>query len=222
MIERDSGSPPPTDFHVVSSPAQAALLSDPATLRYFEPFLAREVSASAAAEEAGVRLDTLLYRVRRFLAAGLLLVAREQPRRGRPIKIYRSSAEAYFVPFGMTPYVDLAERLKEETSDFIAASYAGMAKVLARHGADGRRLYRKADGTVWRDMADASLRRFRAEGDPGGPADAYMGKVNLREGDALALHAEVKALLDKAVGLHVEGEGTPFLLTLLLVPTQAS
>ena len=221
MKPSDSSSEEPTEFHVVGSAEQAAILSDTAAMRYFEPFLAWESSASAAAAKAGVRLDTLLYRVRRFLAAGLLRVVREERRAGRPIKVYRSSADAYFVPFAITPYADLAERLKEETGDFIAHSYAAMAGVLAAQGADGRRLYRKADGTVWQDMADASLRKFSVKEGRPGIAEAFMGRPRLRESDARALCADIEALFYKALDLHDESEGKPFLMTLIFAPERA-
>ena len=64
MPEEDFARPPAAAFVTVSDPEQARLLTDPLSLRFFEPFLAREKSASQAAAELGVRLDTLLYRLR--------------------------------------------------------------------------------------------------------------------------------------------------------------
>jgi hypothetical protein len=87
-------------------------LSDPESFRYFEPFIARDRTVKEAAEAVGCNLDTMLYRVRKFLNAGLLKVTRVEKRAGRPIKHYRSTSEAFFVPFEVTPYAELEERLE--------------------------------------------------------------------------------------------------------------
>jgi hypothetical protein len=139
----------------VTDPKQAALLSDLESAVYFEPFLARERTASQAAAELGCRLDTLLYRVRTFLAAGLLVVTRLEPRAGRPVKHYRSSADAYLIPFGVTPYADLEERIRELLHADEDAVVRGLARVLRSSHQDGQRLYRTARGEVFRQSADA-------------------------------------------------------------------
>ena len=99
MAEGDSGRPPSDVFHTVSDPEQARLLSNRESFRFFEPFVARELSATGAAEEVGCALDTMLYRIKTFVRAGLLQVSRLEKRAGRPIKHYRSVYDAYFIPF---------------------------------------------------------------------------------------------------------------------------
>ena len=48
----------------------------------------------------GCSLNTMLYRIKTLLLrAGLLEVVREEPRKGRAVKIYRSVHDAYFIPF---------------------------------------------------------------------------------------------------------------------------
>ncbi len=107
MTEPDSGS-----FHTVTDPEQARLLTEPVSKEFFKPFLAHERSASQAATIMRCNLNTVLYRIKTLLRAGLIKVVREMPRKGRPVRVYRSVHDAYFVPFSVTPYATLEERLE--------------------------------------------------------------------------------------------------------------
>ena len=99
------GAPSPRTL-TVSDPRAAQLLLNPDEVHYFEPFLARETTISEAAALLGCSPNSLLSRVRRMLACGLLEVAREVPRAGRAIKVYRSVAEVFFVPHSRSPLHD--------------------------------------------------------------------------------------------------------------------
>jgi hypothetical protein len=77
-------------------------LADPKARHFLEPFLGRERSASEVAVELGVAVNSVLYRVQRMRALGLLEVVRVEPRRGRPIKHYRTVADAFLIPFSST------------------------------------------------------------------------------------------------------------------------
>lgn len=154
MAAQDSGRPPVEAFYTVTDPEQARLLSNPASLRFLEPFVARDLSVKAAAEEVGCKLDTMLYRVKTLLNAGLLRVARLEKRAGRPIRHYRSVYDAYFVPFEVTPYAEVEERLTAHFRERQALVVTGMAQVLRRTGREGRRVYRRLDdGEVWQESA---------------------------------------------------------------------
>ena len=67
------------EWFTVSNTEQARLLSDPVALRHLEPFIGRSLGAAQAAREAGVSVESLLYRVRQFLNAGLLTRAMRMP-----------------------------------------------------------------------------------------------------------------------------------------------
>lgn len=135
---------------------QARLLSDPESFRYFSPFLARDCTVSQAAKELGCNVDTMLYRVKTFVEAGLLKIVETENRRGRPIKVYRSSADAYFVPFAVTPFDDVEAAIKthhQKSSDIIAHH---LARVVRHSGRDGRHIFRDHRGEVsWVSGADA-------------------------------------------------------------------
>ena len=136
---------------VIDDLVQAKLLSDETSFGYFEPFVAKEKSASQAAAELGCKLETLLYRIGTFLKAGLLKIVREEPRRGRPIKIYRSSADSYFVSFAATSYASIEERLHEFAQERNAVTVPALARALSHMGFGGQLIYRHAaDDEVWR------------------------------------------------------------------------
>src|SRR5690606_28325481 len=107
-------------FTTVTDPEQARLLNDADSKRLIPPLMshaptitaaARDLTVTAAARETGVDTNAVLYRVRQFLRAGLLKVVREVKRPGRPIKVYRSAHDAYFVPYELTPFASLEERM---------------------------------------------------------------------------------------------------------------
>jgi predicted ArsR family transcriptional regulator len=135
---------------------QARLLSDPESFHYFTPFLARDYTVSQAAKELGCKVDTMLYRVKTFLEAGLLKIVGTEHRRGRPIKIYRSSADAYFVPFSVTPFEDVEAAIKQNIQKDVDTIAHYLARVIRQSGRDGRHIFRDARGEVsWVSGADA-------------------------------------------------------------------
>lgn len=168
MTDNNFGRPPAEAFHTVTDPEQARLLSDPKTFEFFEPFVARERTLTAVAEALGCRLDTLLYRVKVLVKAGLLRVTRLEKRAGRPVKHYRSVHDAYFVPFEVTPFAELEERLAAGFRERQALIIPRVARVLKQSGRDGRRVYRRTDnGDVWQESAggvQTSFDLYDAEG----------------------------------------------------------
>lgn len=69
------------------------------------------------ARELGVDPGSVLYRVRRLLDAGLLIVSRTTPRAGRPVRHYCASASGFFAPFRLTDAASLEELMREGSSD---------------------------------------------------------------------------------------------------------
>lgn len=147
MIGPDSGRS--REAFTVSDPEQARLLSEPRFQEAFRPFLARELSASAAAAELGVDLNAMLYRIRVLSKAGLLQVVRREGRKGRPIKIYRSVHDAYFVPYEATPFADLEERLWQQQLPELRERTRVQARRLRAGGFYGQNLFRNEHGETW-------------------------------------------------------------------------
>lgn len=144
MPEPDSGS-----FYTVTNPEQARLLTEPVSKEFFKPFLARERSASEAADILKAGLNTTLYRIKTLLRAGLLEVTREVPRKGRAVKIYRSVHDAYFVPFNVTPYATLEERLWVQARPIFNGLIGAYAAALRATDLYGHHVFIGRNGAVW-------------------------------------------------------------------------
>jgi PAS domain-containing protein len=139
---------------------QARLLTNPESFRYFEPFLARDCTVSQAAKELGSKVDTMLYRVKTLGKAGLLKVVETQSRRGRSVKIYRSSADEYYIPFEITPFEDVEaffRRSRKANEDVLIPRFA---KIIRQIGREGRKIYRDDNGEVWTSSAGSANDTF--------------------------------------------------------------
>jgi hypothetical protein len=143
MTAPDSGS-----FHTVTDAEQARLLTAPRSKEFFKPFLARECSVAQAAQALGCDLNTMLYRVKTLLKAGLVEVVREDERKGRAVKVYRSVHDAYFIPFALTPYATLEERLKVQGEPIFSALLRAYAAALRQSERYGNYLLRLPSGDV--------------------------------------------------------------------------
>jgi hypothetical protein len=153
MEDADLGRTPNGVFWTVTDARQAELLTDATSKVFFKPFLARECSVSRAAEEIGCNVNTMLYRVKTFVGAGLLEVAREEKRVGRPIKHYRSVHDAYLIPEGVTPYADLEERLTRQIRPFWETLMRSLARAYRERGWDGQYIHRTQEGVVTTSLA---------------------------------------------------------------------
>lgn len=111
-----SGSHAVPSFEV-TTPEQAALLSDASAVRHLEPFMGRTLGVAEAARHAGVSTEGMMYRVKQFVRTGLLIQEGVQQRRGRPIRLYAASG-AIRVPFHLTPFDDLRAPLEYQGRAF--------------------------------------------------------------------------------------------------------
>ena len=102
-------------WHVVEDADAAQALTDPKEQRYLLPFIREELSLSEAASRLGVKPNALLYHVNKLLELGLLEVSQVKQRKGRASKLYRASAERFFIPFSLTQ-ADTVESLSAETN----------------------------------------------------------------------------------------------------------
>ena len=98
----------------ITDTKQAAILLEDKTLEFLRPFVGIERSADEAAVLLNVNLNTLLYQIKRLRKFKLLQLVRVQKRRGSSIKIYRASADTFFIPFPITPYAHPEDLLLRE------------------------------------------------------------------------------------------------------------
>jgi hypothetical protein len=182
---------------LVRDPAAAAALLDPDALRHVAPFLGRALTVSEAARETGERPNTVLKRVQRLMRLGLLEVARERPRRGRPMKVYRTVAPAFFVPFAATRADSLEQALAERDAYWERLLRRNVVRTRVETlGTWGTRVYRDGRGRLQVQTAltpEANATTL----DPTAPAvlSAWRDGVQLDFADAKALQREMFDLL---------------------------
>lgn len=150
------GSLPPGPV-VIDDPQAARALTDLSLLPLLSLFLRGEASASEAAESLGADLDKVYYQVRKLERFGVLMVTRSETRAGRPIKHYRASADAFFVPFAVLPHETFERALAESAQASEERRAAGTARALLD------------------DVDDAERWGFRVYLEPGGAVNAFWG-----------------------------------------------
>jgi len=177
----------------------ADILTNPKSLRHLEPFLGCVNTVTEAARETGAKANTTLRRVRRFRDLGLLKVVGERRRPGRSIKLYRSTADVFFVPFDAT-LADSLEALMH-ARDAYWERLLRMNVVRSRQeavGSWGTRIYRDARGRLQIQTA-VTARQNTTTLEPADPAvlSSWRDNVYLDFQDAKALQREMFALLQR-------------------------
>ncbi len=76
---------------------RAAAFSSPLRRRLVLSLVPREQSVKELSDCLGVEMKRLHYHVTALLALGLVTIAREQPRAGRPVKFYRAASRSFLV-----------------------------------------------------------------------------------------------------------------------------
>lgn len=183
----------------VETVAAAAVFADSPRRRLLLSFIGRDRSLSEAAAEAAMSLARVHYHALRFVALGLLKVTGERPRAGRPVKFYRATADAFFVPDHRLPR-PAQQGLAQELARAVAAAQANDEGAgLLFHLEAGRPRIRRIDGRPKR----AVFETWRI--------------LELDEGAAGALSERIGALLQAAA--PTPGARTrPYLLHAALAP----
>jgi len=55
-------------------------------------------------------------------------------------------ADAFYIPFALTPYAEIEERVRHDLASEDEGVVAALARAIRGHGLEGRRLYRLPDG----------------------------------------------------------------------------
>ena len=183
----------------VHHPEAAGVLANPHTLRQLEPFLARDMTVKEAAEETSEKPNTVLSRVRRFLKLGLLEVVREEPRQGRAVKVYRSVADGFFIPFEATSAESLEAALAERDAYWQDLLRRNVVRArLEKVETYGTRIYRDARGRLQVQMAVTPEQNYTTlDRDDPAVLSAWRDAVYLDFEDAKALQREMFDLLKR-------------------------
>ena len=182
---------------VIQDRRAADILTNPRTLRGLEPFLGRDCTVSQAAEETSEKPNTVLSRVRRFLNLGLLKISGERSRGGRAVKLYRSAADLFFIPYEATSAETLEAAMAERDAYWEATLRRGVVRARTQAvGAWGTRVYRDGRGRLQVQAALNPESNYTTL-EPGDPAvlSAWRDAVYLDFEDAKALQREMFGLL---------------------------
>ena len=208
----------------VYTEAAARALIDPKKRRYLEPFIGQACSASEAARTLGVKLTAMLYQTERLQALGLLRVTQQQTRRGRPVKLYRATADRFFVPFEVTRAESLTTLLAELEADFqryFVQNLAWAGLELAKSW--GFAVYRDDEGLLVQDLVPReggdgnALPLLLKSSSPALWASSSFLKLDF--GTAKALQRDIDKLLSAYRAKQVQGEQT-YLVKVGLTPLE--
>lgn len=184
---------------IIHDARAADTLVNPMTLRQLAPFLAQTRTVSDVALETGEKANTVLARVRRFVALELLEVVSLTQRPGRSIKHYRTSADSFFVPYEATTAETLESLMAERDSYYETLLRQGVVTTRIHDiGTWGTRIYRDDKGRLQIQTAVTPDHNYTMI-DPERPAviSAWRDSVYLDFADAKALQREMFDLLER-------------------------
>lgn len=181
------------------------------------------------AAELEVDTSSMLYRVRQFVRLGLIKEVRVEPRRGRPIRYYRSVADGFFVPFQVTSLTTQASlsphafsQLQKRLNESIGQAWLAAS---GEHQTLGIHVFRNAEGNITHNIVpdpeeDRPNRFFDQLLEPDAPAvwDTW-GNLRLTHEDAKALQLEIATILKRYWPKEREGE-QEYILRLAIAPTK--
>ena len=171
----------------ITDPRTAAVFANRRRVRILLALAGQERSLGELAALTGERMSLLHHHVRALQTSGLVQIAREQARAGRPIRFYRAVADAFFVPAefaAMFPAHGLAEELRQS----LERSRMKTLKGVLYASDQGRPMIRlvtetpgksgswekwldirlsEADAAAMIQELDAVVRRFAARATPG-------------------------------------------------------
>jgi hypothetical protein len=128
----------------------AKVILDLRQRRFLKPCLGQERSVQQAAEELQIKPNSLLYQVKRLVRLGLLQQTRLLRWSGRPQKLYRATADSFYVPFSLYDAATLEEILMVFDLPWLEWFNRNLARAILNNpgGPDGFLIERQSDGRV--------------------------------------------------------------------------
>lgn len=189
------------------------LLLNMQAAKHLAPFMRTEHSLGSAAAELDRRPSSVAYWVGRFVKAGLLVVAREQPRAGKAIPFYRAAADEFQVPFDAMPKGSREEFLHGARKMMVGEFATAVERVARTHYSEGLRIA----GHPTRGMS-ISFIEPKDGGDS--PVTEWWGKVSLTKQEASELQEEMEALVAR-FNTEQTGPGrSRYLMMIGIAPTK--
>jgi hypothetical protein len=166
----------------IVDPRAAAVFAAPRQRKILLSLVDEERSLSQLAPLTETPLNLLHHHVRKFLRLGLVVIAREEARAGAPIKYYRATARAFFVPAELMD-ADLDAGLSAKLRDRLARSLA-----------------RAIQGVVYSHDGKGPRMRIVRDAVPRPTAMQLWVELHLTEAEAAALANDLQALLHRFDG----------------------
>lgn len=143
------------EWRTVTRPGAVRLLLSDHYLPVLRRLMLDEWTVADLARACGLPINAAHHRVQALLREELAEVVATRPRRGRPVRVYRAAAEAFFVPYAATPAASpealVAGREEAFTRSFDQA-LVQLGQSLVRDEREiGVRLYREG-GQVVQDL----------------------------------------------------------------------
>jgi hypothetical protein len=171
MLANAAAAPSPSNMNtsIRASPSGNALLS----------LVDEERSLSQLSRLTQTPLNLLHHHIRKFMLLGLVRIARVQARAGAPIKYYRATARAFYVPAELMN-ADPGAALASQLRDLLA-----------------RTLARAVQGVVYSHDGKGPRMRLVKDADPRTLAMELWLELHLSQADAAAMAGELRALLHR-------------------------
>lgn len=126
----------------IETEAQAHVLMDPLNQKMLDVLLSGPCSAQTLVEQTRLPMHRVHYRLKVLVRHGFVCIDDLQKRAGRPIKIYRVTAQSWSIPFHLTRSTDLADFLETSSEQWMKHVFKPMGDqtgnvqkvVFARHG----------------------------------------------------------------------------------------
>jgi hypothetical protein len=189
-------------YHV-TDPRAATALADPYQRRLVLLLSGGDRTLAEIARAADLDLKKLHYHVGRLCKLGLVRITRRQQRAGRPFKLYRAVADAFFVP---------AEVMASGPVKALVAQLNQSLAALRNRTREGVLYYRDDEGGP----------QMRAVRDPGAkniPAVELWRVLRLSRSEAISLARQLENLLKVPSQGQRSGE-KPYLIHFALAPSE--
>lgn len=203
---------------VVTDARAARVLVDVEAARDVAPFARRARSIADVARERGAPLDRFTHRVKRLARLGLLEVAEVTPRAGRPVRLYRTAAERFFVPHAVLPFEEVMASVERRYSARLIAAMALEDVTSPAAGGFGTCAYVDAAGEWRLHTTDRAGRPVDVRGGDRPAVFNAWTPLELTFEQAKAFQRDLEALLRRYSG----GRGERYLLHLALAPERGT
>ena len=199
-----------TNTFIVDSPEFARSMLNIDDWKRLALFM-NETTLSEVADKLDISLSKLSYHVNKWLEYNIIEVVREEKRAGRPVKIYKTTNQRFFIPFHLTPSASLEDLLVAMTRDVHEIAMRETAHTLKKAGDNW--------GILWEAAEESGAIRGSPSPYPGSSTQTLLEQLETEDGPishfnfaklkldfptAKALQKELLALHEKYQDLQQE------------------